>query len=325
MEITITIARTDSWVAEQRLKTGRNVSACVDCAVDPATLSEESRKILLMIGRGTYAGASRIYYDKDCTITSQYGGYGHVNFYFDGDTPTPEQIDKAIRDAAAIIASKRAAAEQEKSDKLAEEKRLASEWASLPIEHRTTKHGPAYCVPMGASIADYSGPLSSSGSVKYPADILKKHCPDAWEESVAAAKAMRDAELEQLKSWIRSHGTEVARLRLEEGFDSWIACAIEEYTNATAENVAKAAGLTLDDRDFYNAADDVSYGDRKHPTVEEIVALRKVRAACPRNATVLLQWVSYSGGNLEDDVKRAEIEITMPVPGAKEETRYLIV
>ena len=139
----------------------------------------------------------------------------------------------------------------------------------------------------------------------------------------AAAEAAKKAGLDKLSSWTRENGSELARFRLEDGYDCWVSAAREEYADAAAAKIAETSGLTLDDLD--ERCSSVLSEDRRCPTVAEIKALRAVKSALPDGAEARLVWSRYTGGDLDEDTARAEIEITIPVPGAGDETRSLVV
>ena len=141
----------------------------------------------------------------------------------------------------------------------------------------------------------------------------------------AEAEAARKAELETLAAWTREHGSELARLRLEDGYDCWVSQARKDYADAVAEKVAEGSGLPLDDGDLYERCGSVKTEDRKCPTVEEIKALRSVKSALPDNCEAKIVWSRYTGGDLDEDTGRAEIEVSIPVPGAGEEKRSLVI
>lgn len=141
-----------------------------------------------------------------------------------------------------------------------------------------------------------------------------------------AAEAAEDvAKLERLKEWVRAHGDETTRLRLEEGYDSWISTAREQYADNIARSVSVASGLTLDDRELYDSCDAVRYEERKSPDAAEIKALRRVRDALPVGTVAKLVYAVYRGGDLEEDVSRAEVQLTIAVPGSGTESRHLLV
>lgn len=143
------------------------------------------------------------------------------------------------------------------------------------------------------------------------------------EAEAAKAEAEKKSGRDSLASWVREHGSELSRLRLEDGYDCWVSSAREEYADAIAAKIAEASGLTLDDGDLYERCDTVNTEDRKCPVVAEIKSLRDVRAVLPEGCAAKLVWTRYTGGDLDEGIGRAEIEITIPVPGARDETRIL--
>lgn len=170
--ITITVRRSDKWVAAARLDRAANVPQDIDVGVPLNLLSVDARKILLEVGGGQYpTKLSLLHYRADFTLSSSWASYGSESFRVDSDSPTADQIDDAILNAYAAVRAKASAAE----------------WASMPIEWRASAKGVCYCRPLGLD-AGYRGPLATTGSNAYDCDDLKKYAPEAW----AAACAKRD-------------------------------------------------------------------------------------------------------------------------------------
>ena len=169
----------------------------------------------------------------------------------------------------------------------------------------------------------WSDPRTADRKAEAEAEVARINA--AAKAAIAAAEAEKKAALGTLAAWTREHGSELARLRLEGGYDCWVSSARTEYADAVATKIAEASGLTLDDGDLYERCDSVKTEDRKCPTVAEIKALREVKAALPAGCAAKLVWSRYTGDDLDEGIGRAEIEITIPVPGAGDETRTMTI
>lgn len=138
-EFNITVYRSKSWIAEQRLRTGRNIPESIQIPVDPARVSEQCRKVWLKLCDGKYGNLELIGYDKNGGLISSYCGWGKEHITVDLASPTPEQISSAIvaavdrirEDIAKMSAEKMAA---EKATTVAELLRLRSRVAELEAE-----------------------------------------------------------------------------------------------------------------------------------------------------------------------------------------------
>jgi hypothetical protein len=219
----------------------------------------------------------------------------------------------------------------ERAEKEEAERRRAEEWAALPLGSRTSPEGVCYCAKLDGEAYVPGSPLAPSGRTVYSPDLLKKYVPAAWDEAgkevdrlrevrLAEEEAAEQAGRDQLKAWALEHGDETVRLRIEEGFDSWIGLAGDQYAKAIAQQIAERAGMVVLEED----GDALLEGCGKHeavdriaPTSIEILALRRIREHLPEGVRVKLMWVRYSGGELGGPVGRPEFKLIIPVPGVR--------
>lgn len=107
MLVTIDIARSKEWVQSQRLARGENVPEYIKCEVEPAQLSEQSRKLLLVMGFGEYPGAvTQFGFNRDYEFRYS-ANWGHVKPVVDSDSPTCEEINRAIEHCIEEVAAKK--------------------------------------------------------------------------------------------------------------------------------------------------------------------------------------------------------------------------
>lgn len=335
--INVTINRSSEWVRAQRLATGRNVPASIVVAVDPAELSKECRAKLISV-HGDYREVKRLGYDQSYRVTTLDSGYhfGAEHVQIDADAPTVQQVSDAILAAFARVEAARLKSEAKAESEAQAKRKLAEEWASLPLSHRATVKGVAYCVDSSNTPADYRGPLSTSGTVRYPRDLIRQFAPQSWAEAEAEvsrlkaeAEAKSNAGREVLAAWTREHGSDLAKARLAEGYDCWMTVAHDDYAEAVAGRIA--GGLELaEEPDGTDGQPVVEL--RKCPLLHEIQALRSARERIGNEpATVELAYVRYDrAGDCEDtDVPakqyRTEIKYSITLPdGSAEERFYLI-
>ena len=129
MLITIKFTRNDEYVAAQRLATGSNVPQEYDVEINPADLSEGSRRFLLQYGGGSYSDVMYGFGVDNRGELNRYCPGGGTKPICDGE-PTPGRIDIAIaaaqdrvRDEVAKISAQREEAARQKE---AEEKEKAA-------------------------------------------------------------------------------------------------------------------------------------------------------------------------------------------------------
>lgn len=121
MKCTITLTRSDKWIATERLTTGDNVPTYMDVEVTVSELSEPNRARLLAYGCGTYPATLPAIQLSNRNEPNRMAGYGREKFMFDGYTATAAEIDVAISAAYDRIATDRAEAERRQAERTAEE------------------------------------------------------------------------------------------------------------------------------------------------------------------------------------------------------------
>jgi len=181
MQTTITVRRSSAWVAARRLECGDNVPTTIQVTVEIADLSHAVREILLVHGNGGYQQFyTQLSYDNNYRFSGS--GWGFLQPQVDADTVTADMLDKAIRACAHWLIEQRQKAEEAAAAKDLAEQAMAKEWAALPLAWRAGADGVCYCVPNDTP-ADYRGPLSATGVVRYQVEVLRRLVPDAWTEA----------------------------------------------------------------------------------------------------------------------------------------------
>jgi hypothetical protein len=184
----------------------------------------------------------------------------------------------------------------------------------------------------------YARKAEAEAEVSRRNDLLKaeKEKQDAEKAAAAAAAA------QELREWAAEHGSELTKLRMEEGYDSWQQSAMEdrsrlaaEHADAVVAQVAAATGLkNANDADFGDLTYEFDEEPRKNPTLDELKNLKAVREAVGDLATAELVYVTYEFDKSEYDgdeddqdenepVKRCEIKLTIPHQFGERE-RYLL-
>lgn len=227
--IKVTVHRSDAWVREQRIATGRNVPEYVSVEVPVAELSLETRRKIIAVA-GSYGSIHNVSYDSNFKVLDfQFGRHGRKRLTVDAEVPTAAQVDEAILAAFAAIDADREEDVREKAAKAAAELALAQQWAALPLSQRASAKGVCLCVPSDAP-NDYSGPLFPTGIVRYSSNDLKKLVLQAWEEAVTESQRLLDMEQGQQA---------VANVRILAEF---LAQVPQDALRGTAKKIAAAGG-----------------------------------------------------------------------------------
>jgi hypothetical protein len=125
--VPVTLHRTEAWLLNERLKTGRNVPEEIIVHVDPATLSEDARAVWLKAAGGLYRQLVTLGYYQDYTLATTHVGRGRIDLVCNHHTPGPGDVSAAILAAVASLESKKAqdaAKRAESAQREAEEKAL---------------------------------------------------------------------------------------------------------------------------------------------------------------------------------------------------------
>mgnify|MGYP006908207146 CR=1 FL=1 len=109
MKITITLNRSEKYVARKRLETGENVHHSVDVEVDVSTLPLDVREALLTAGGGEYQDCKYLAFTKQCVPTRWTSScyYGRIDLVSDTDTPSSDDVTQAVRSALVELSEKR--------------------------------------------------------------------------------------------------------------------------------------------------------------------------------------------------------------------------
>lgn len=166
---------------------------------------------------------------------------------------------------------------------------------------------------------------------KIEADRKEKAERDAKDIAEYAAKkvekdAKEAADIDSLKAWAFGYASETTRLRLEDGYDSWVKIARDEYADSVFDSLGL---LRAEEPTGYEGK---SSEPRLSPTAAEIKALRAVRKEL-RNlegGTAELVRACYEPLETNDDtdtdapIRRTEIIISIDVYGVGYNCEFLI-
>ena len=321
------------------IRGGHNDHGQREREIDVAALSQEDRDLL----------ASVIDYEGKATRVPN--GSGQV-VSVTADAPTAAGlmagVRRAVAEAARLAAGRRAKEDEELALTEAEdaaalaEKRLRKSACGF-YDQWEPDHGRGwrllnYAKGREAELATRNSPAwsawleeiaarNAAEKAAYDARAAEKRAAD--ERAAAEKKAREEAGRAVLRAWAKEHGGDLARLRLEEGYDCWLTAARDDY----AESVfaAVAAGLEpAEEPDGTDGRPEVE--ERKCPAAAEIKALRAVRTACEGHpAAAELVYVRYDRADDADESEvpakqyRAELEITVTCPDGHEEQRYYLI
>jgi hypothetical protein len=125
-----------------------------------------------------------------------------------------------------------------------------------------------------------------------------------------------EREKKQLREWVEKHSEPEAlsRLRLEEGFETWVKAAADEYASWVCEQ------LNDFDRPLPDHDGQGQYQSRLSPTITELQALRQARKRVEEFGSVQLVLAFYDNGD-----KRTELEVTVAVPLYGAVCRYFLI
>lgn len=185
----------------------------------------------------------------------------------------------------------------------------------------------------------WSDPETAAVATVAQAEADRRNAELDAKEDAEAAKDAERKRLQELKkveatakleTWVRASGSELARLRLDHGYDCWVSAALGDYADAVANGIA--AGLELaGDMDGYTPEAD----ERKCPTLTELQILtaaekqaKEYTAGDGTTAAVELIRVTYTpeddSGN-DETVKRTELRVTVTVCGWWEIERDYVI
>jgi hypothetical protein len=252
------------------------------------------------------------------------------NWLLTVDETTPSGVIDAV-----LRSKRKAQAEAEEfsvQDRERKEKQQAewtkkdAELSAAPIDMLVTKHYGGKWEAITETRTDYY-PLTCARREEAEAEAKRRNDDELAEvERKRLEEAKRkEKEKAELRSWAEMHGSELTKLRLAEGFDTWESSArgdreniAEEYANEIVNSIGDDAGvpdeMTFDD-----------YEERKSPTVEEIKALRLIRESLGNKGTASLVWAKYTPD--DDDGKglsRAEIKVNISHEFGNRE-RFLLI
>lgn len=305
------------------IRGGYNHSGIVSIDIDVASLSQDDRDLL----------ADSLAFDGQIAAVSG-GGTQH---FVVADAPTAEALIAAIRRTRALAAASAAQRQATEDAEIAE----CEAHDAQSLAQRRTKGQP------GDWYAD-CGYLNYARGRE--AELAARNTPEwqAWQDELSAANAAHQAAVaaerlaavrrqeaqtaaakKRLADWVHAHGSETARLRLDDGYSCWVSAAVEEYADAAADRIARGAGL-IPAEDPEGTDGQPVIEDRHCPTGGELAALRAVRAlaeADEADAAVRLKYVRYDRCDDDDDAPekqyRTEIEIAIDTGLGAEQRYYL--
>jgi len=309
--------------ASTALRAGKNESGKRLVTIDAATLTPEERAEILSCQCQT---SDRTVPGADLTVSYHLGS--------DMTEATPEELLRVVRfrlgksqREAAEKAERERAESGERAAKI--EKARAADPVSLIYHNGSCWYlvrdaEPGYSWPESDRelLAEAVAPAASERDRRNAAEKAER------EQKAAAEKAEKAAALEVLATWTREHGSELARLRLEDGYGCWVSQAREDYDDAIAAKIAADLTPATDLDDDHKADVEI----RKCPSAPEIKALRAVRDRLPDDVTADLIRVTYTPNQDEDGydedkatITRTELRLTITVPACGPGTRcYLI-
>lgn len=181
-----------------------------------------------------------------------------------------------------------------------------------------------YAAGREAELKTWNSPEWKSWTAEIDAANKAHHAAEKAAEDKAKAKeaAAVEAGKAKLAEWTRQHGGETAKLRLEEGLESWVSAAKEDY----AESVWSIFGLdeaeVPDGYEFRRG----NSGEKLSPSAAEIKALRAARAQAetldPEGAMIDMELIHITYHSCDDATEDApdrlsatEIRITLDVFG----------
>ena len=131
---------------------------------------------------------------------------------------------------------------------------------------------------------------------------------------VKAKELQQKTAIDRLKAWVASHGSELTKARLEEGFDGWVSSAHGDFADAVGE-VVRRCNLVRSGDDVIQEMQDYKSEDRRSPTLTDIQALREVRSLLAASEFADCTSVSLVRTTYRDDdgEKQAITEIRVNV------------
>jgi hypothetical protein len=317
--------------AKAAVKAGKNAAGIRVVEFDPADLTPEERDTLAAKCRETHPDG----YDW-----RQWSGSADLYIWY-GPGPTrliEPTLDDLKRVLGEALAKRRKEAEEAAARQERERAGRAERDAQLaagPVEglleqsyDKTWSLGHELRSPDEYPLCAAHRAQAEAERDRRNAELAAERERQAAEEAArkAKAEAERKAGLEVLAAWVREHGSELARARLEEGYGCWVSAAHDDYAAAVAARVA--AGLTPADAPDGESV--VEY--RKCPTLAEIRTLREARGRVAEGDRVVvdLKRVRYDFdadeyGEKEEPLTRTELWVCVTCPdGFEAESFYLI-
>lgn len=168
------------------------------------------------------------------------------------------------------------------------------------------------------AISLFASIMDQAAAIRQAAEQSKADELRLKDEEKAAREALEQSKITRLRSWTTDHGSELARLRMQEGYGTWVAVAREEYANLVAKKVA--AGLAESE-----AEEGVEYEMEavKSPSVPEILALRQSRKLASGYPDCTVNLVRVTADDDREPVN--ELEVTVGGLPGKDERRYFTI
>lgn len=337
----VTIRRSDEYVKNLRISTGRNDPESIDVEVDPAELSEDARR-QVVLAKGQYADIDGLRHDHQFE-TNQYCQGGNELFAADVelDQVTPELLSSLITDAAQRLAAKRAEYQRKEAQRQEQE---AAKRAAVVADLQ-----PVIDEVLAEDSGWYDSPITG-GLLHVKGQYVPKWHPQA--EALArvfkhrhAAAEHRSKEIDricaekmrgQLDEWVRTYGTDGQRRRQARGLlaDQEVIDAIREQTFAGLSEMQRYPRIKDNEviasyvetgvvDDYYQDGDGTSVSYNSAPaesgTDEQMDMIERIEQSLPRGAHVELMmhrgWLDDTSVEQDDIacVERCSVKATVVV------------
>lgn len=309
----VSIERSNQYVAEARIAQGRNVHPTISVDIDPAALSEASRRTII-----EYHGAypDNLYFQMTSNFSSDpyllVTRENRLELQFSTDPipfeadveidgVTPELVDKLIADMPAYLEKRRAPAlaEKEKDRKLLierQEEQIEKFFASPEcMPYYTTQNSVVFASGLESLTSDNPRYQEVRAEIERREQAAKA-AKEAQKQAEEAAAQRKQA---QLAEWVRANGTPNQKSRMDRGLlpENEAVAAWRAQVFDPLGNYARYDRITLQDvLDSYESAGyDYSYkaesvelqcdsAKLSELTAEQFDQLVAMEAAAPKGA-----------------------------------------
>ena len=234
--------------------------------------------------------------------------------------PTIEALIDALRSSNAEAAKLNAVRLVQEDKELADQEAIHAE----VLRERRTKGVNGY----GSRVEPaetYHGLIYAKGRVE---ELRTWNSPE-WKQWVAeldaghaaflaAVQAVKEADklakasayaagVQSLRDWATTNGSELTRLRLAEGYESWVSSAVDDFVVDRVEDFSIDGFERTGSMDGYECECE----ERKSPSTDEILALKRIRPLLRPNESATLQRVTYTASVDDDSYEEGDEPITV--------------